>query len=484
MRAAAAPAPAANARADDAPRGVIKEKTDAALFAVDVGGDDATERRLARIARPLRAEQILAARSAVKAVDTRKRTGDDPLTDGVIEKRKKRSDGVSHAQLQRLRAIAYGGAKSAPGGVLAASRRQLPDYDPWAANAGDRFKDATVRAFEKLDFVENPQPVRAPVTLKRVPTALTAIGSVPAVRTPAPGISYNPDFDKWDALLQAEGAKEVSLERKRLAVEAEDERIQALVDDSDQEFLSDKSGDEHEDSSDDDSDDDAETKAKREAKRKTQAQKNKTLRLKERERKDVEAKSAKKQERELMMIKKYTRDVKLEERMRMARKIARMTAPDDDAKDPQIMRKKRFGKVQYVCPQPPGAGGGANTQQSPARAAGGAAARRARRLAAAAQARGQPALGPVPQSARARHRRGAHAGGVRQEGQEVDDGEVELQGLQVDGMRGRARQKCCCFFLIVLSGIIRSTNLHDVRPRGVTRAGQSARAHCSGGTRA
>jgi nucleolar protein 53 len=319
------------------------------LFSLDVDGDIATERRLAKKSKPLKSDEILATRSAVPAVDTRKRASGF-VTDGVAEKKKKRKDGVSFAQLQRLRAIAYGGASSAPAGVLASSKTvPVPDYDPWGDEAVDKFKKKADIELEQLDFVEKKNPIEAPKTLKHKPIALTATGSVPAVRLPEAGISYNPEFEKWEALLREEGEKEVEVEKKRLAEEAKAARIQALVEASDEEMESDKEewedGDEEEEG---DEEEDSENKERKEVKRKTQAQRNKESRQKEQERAREAEKKTKQLARELMLVKKYTKEIKRQEKLRMEKAIAKKTALRDDKKSLETMRKKKFGKVPYV----------------------------------------------------------------------------------------------------------------------------------------
>lgn len=325
--------------------GVIKEKSDDQLFAMDFAGDGAIERREAKTLKPLKSDQILAARSAIPPVETRKRSG--AVTDGVISKKVKRKDGVSFAQLQRLRQIAYGGASRAPGPQLVSDRKLAPDYDPWGDDAADRFKGKRELELEKLDFVEKVQKPKAPVTLKHKPIALAVIGSVPAVRLPEGGVSYNPDFELWDKLLREEGEKEVELERKRLAEEAEEARRQALIDASDEEMQS--SAEEWEDSdesADKEEGECRESAKKKEAKRKTKSQRNKALRQKELERQHAEARKLKQQERELLLAKKYALEIKHQEKLRIAKAIAKMSVNDDE-KNPKIMRKKRLGKAQY-----------------------------------------------------------------------------------------------------------------------------------------
>jgi nucleolar protein 53 len=327
--------------------GVIAEKPDELLFAMDFGGDDKIERREAKALKPLKMDEILSSRSAVPAVDSRKRKG-AVTTDGVIESKKlRRPDGVSFAQLQRLRRVAASGQGSAAS-ILASAKKGVPDFDPWAEDAEDRFKKRAEKELEKLDFVDRVVKPQAPATLKMRPVSQAVIGKVPAVRMPEPGISYNPEFEKWDQLLREEGEKEVELEKKRLAEEAEEARIQALIEAPEEEMESES---ESESSEEEEADEEEEENVdeKPEVKRKTQAQRNREARQKELARKREEEKKLKLQERELMLVKKYTREIKYQEKLRAAR-LAAKGQVDDDEMNPKIMRKKQFGKIPYVVP--------------------------------------------------------------------------------------------------------------------------------------
>jgi nucleolar protein 53 len=332
---------------------VIKERPNDLLFAVDIDGDGNQVFREKQSAgrKPLKSEQILGARSAVPAVDTRKRKG--ATTDGIIVKKVKRKDGISYGQLQRLRAIAYGQTTAPTITVTNKNNAGVPDYDPWGEGVVEKLRKKDERELEKYEFLEKKHPIKAPSTLKHKPIALSAIGFVPAVRLPEPGISYNPEFEEWDELLKREGEKEVEFEKKRLTEEAEAKRIQELVDIPTEE---EESGGDWEDEEESEAENDklantVEEKLPKEAKRKTQAQRNKEKRQKELEREREQEKKQKQQKRELVLVKQYEKEIKLQERMRMTKAIAKMTVEDDE-KNPKIMRKKRFGKVGYVFCSP------------------------------------------------------------------------------------------------------------------------------------
>jgi nucleolar protein 53 len=322
---------------------VVKEKSNELIFSVDLGGDEKIIKKEGpTLPKPLKADEVLAARSAIPAVAARKRKSCN-VTDGLVEFKKKHKNGISFAQLQRLRGIAYGGQSTTT--VLTKPGKSLPDYDPWA-EPNPLAINAAEADDNKFDFIEKKKPIKAPATLKHKPIALSATGTVPAVRLPAAGISYNPQYEKWEELLHEEGEKEVVREKKRLEQEAEERRIAELTAQPDPESAS---GSEE-------SEDDQQTEARntviREAKRKTQAQKNKARRLKEIEMKRGEERKLKKQERELLLVKKYARDLKKRENLRIANAIAKKTIVDDK-KNPKIMRKKKFGKVEYVAWSPP-----------------------------------------------------------------------------------------------------------------------------------
>lgn len=321
--------------------GVIAEKPDTALFALDLGGDVAIPKREKQTKR-LRSDEILSARSAVPAVSSRKREGNPNVGDGIVAPKRHRSGYVSRSEIQKLKAIAHG-QTAAP---VVAKSSAAEFHDPWAEPV------VTVEQLEeeKKSFIEKQMPVKPPKTLKQKPVVLAvAEKEVPAVKLPDAGISYNPEFAKWDQLLKAEGEKEVEMEKKRLAAEAEERRIQALREMSDEEPEEEEEEEDEESSEEDNSDESgdeaSEVKAvKKELKRKTQAQKNKEKRRKEQERKREEEKKEKQMQRELMLIRKHERDVKAKEKMRMAKALAKRARAE--SADPDTLRKRRFGKIE------------------------------------------------------------------------------------------------------------------------------------------
>lgn len=242
---------------------------------------------IAKKHKPLKADEIIAARSAIPALDGRKRPN-SIVTDGVIEPKTKKpkKDWVSQKELLRLKQAARE-AKPAPktGG------NEL--YDPWA----DDLDTSAQVEDPRFDFLEKPKPKVAPDTIKRAPISLAANGKpVPSVRTPHGGTSYNPQFEEWDQLLEQEGAKAVEAEKKRLEEERKDQEKQRLRDEA--------QGDDGEAKSDDESAwegfeseyEKPEWLNKKRPERKTKTQRNKIKRRKEAERQAKwEAQKAKKE---------------------------------------------------------------------------------------------------------------------------------------------------------------------------------------------
>ncbi|KKK15479.1 hypothetical protein AOCH_002381 [Aspergillus ochraceoroseus] len=200
--------------------GVLAEKPSEELFTFDTtGSSEIRDAYRKQNKRALKSEEILAQRSAIAALDTRKRVN-PKLTDGVIEPKTKKhkSDWVSRKEWLRLKQVAKDGNpmnKSGGSGL----------YDPWADEA-----DAAPVEDPQFDFLPKPKPKVAPETLKHAPISLAANGkAIPAVLKPNAGTSYNPTFEDWDRLLQEQGAKAVEAEKKRLEEERKEEERQRLI---------------------------------------------------------------------------------------------------------------------------------------------------------------------------------------------------------------------------------------------------------------
>ncbi|KAL8790369.1 MAG: hypothetical protein Q9195_006387 [Heterodermia aff. obscurata] len=197
--------------------GIIVEKPSEDLFTLDATGSEPVQKAYNKIHKPLKTDQILAQRSAIPAVESRKRS---KVTDGIVQPNSKRQkrNGVSHKEYQRLQNIAYGGS-STPNNVI--SRNKEPNYDPWAPDCNEEEQSP------RSDFLSKPKSVRAPKTLKQAPVSLVKHASAyPAVPRPKADASYNPVFEDYDKALVEEGMKEVEAERRRLqGAELEKERL-------------------------------------------------------------------------------------------------------------------------------------------------------------------------------------------------------------------------------------------------------------------
>lgn len=332
-------------------RGVIAEKASDDLFVLDTAGSTNIQATYNRKNKPLKADQILAERSAIPAFDSRKRK----TTDGVVAA-KRRKTGVSHKDYDRLRAIAYGGDAVHKDVVETGTAA----YDPWNT---EEISDP------RLTFLEKKKPIKEPETKKQAPVSLLVNGkTVPAVQKPEAGKSYNPTFEDWDQYVQRAGKKEVEAERKRLAIEAVEEELQGRVDaiiaaESDGEKTDAENsawGSEWEGI--DSEDEEAEKLKQKRPERKTQAERNKIKRRKEAERKAAQEQHEKEKLRQLQQIKALAKANSEED---AARKAAKKAAKKDlvpvndpeDASDEseqdgeEVLRRRRFGKVRV--PQAP-----------------------------------------------------------------------------------------------------------------------------------
>ncbi|RMZ84816.1 hypothetical protein DV737_g1048, partial [Chaetothyriales sp. CBS 132003] len=207
----------------------IAEQSDDQLFAADTAGDEEIK-RTHKLTKPLRVDEILAERSAVPAVDSRKRKS-SALGDGIYDSSgssKRRKEGwVAKKEVQRLRTkinaqnLLDGDGQGEAGGADA-------EFDLWGASD---LSLAVHSQTEQNEYVPPLRPKVAPATIRRAPIPLTASGK-PAkpVSSPDEGTSYNPTFESWAALITREGDKEVAVEEARLAKAHADAERQARID--------------------------------------------------------------------------------------------------------------------------------------------------------------------------------------------------------------------------------------------------------------
>ena len=309
--------------------GVIAEKASDDLFAIDTIGSADIQKEIAKRHKPLKVDQILAQRSAVPAVSSRKRFSD------VDNEGKRKKAKISGKEYDRLRAIAYGGEQVQKDVVQTGGDAE---YDPWAVQE--------VKKDPRFSFLEAKKPKVEPVTLKHAPISQAKSGkALPALPKPTGGKSYNPKFEDWQNELMRESDKAVDAEKQRLqeareeaeimeraAAETESDSGEESVWESEWEGFS-----ENEDK----------VKAKR-PERKTPSQRNKIKRRKEAERLAKHEAKMKAKEQQVQEIKKLAKSVEAKEKARAAvrealeNKTLELVSEDDG--DEEELKKRQFRK--------------------------------------------------------------------------------------------------------------------------------------------
>lgn len=323
--------------------GPIAEKPSEELFAVDTIGSEEIKKKH-KLQKPLTADKILAQRSAVRAVDSRKRPTNSRTTDGINEPSSKRQkqDWVSKKEIARIRDSLQGGSQLTTARL---EEDESPAFDLWsggAAVATVPTKGGLVKQIpaELAEYVDAVRAKVAPETLKQAANPMTASGRpVKAVKDPKAGSSYNPTFEDWDASLTREGEKEAEAERKRRAAavaEAEKEARVAAASNDDVNYQTDPESawegfeTDREDSF---------LRTKR-PERKTQAQRNKIKRRQEADRlakHEQRMANKKKQAREIEAALKAGKNVVAE------KMIAEAEQYPSDSDDDDLLRRRRLG---------------------------------------------------------------------------------------------------------------------------------------------
>lgn len=306
----------------------MAEKPSEELFTLDVTGDPKVEKASRKKRKPLRADEILAQRSVIPAVDSRKRAS-SKVTDGIIEPKtkKQRSDWVSNKEWDRLRQVAKDNKPVAKqdGGI---------QHDLWG--------DSPEISDPKFSFLPKTKAKIAPVTLKTDPISLAANGKrIPSVKKPEGGASYNPSFEEWDSLLVTEGAREVEAEKKRIEEAEKEAERQRLIEEA--------QGDDGQVKSDDESAwegfeseyEKPEWLNKKRPERKTQAQRNKIKRRKAAERKERWEAKMKQKEEQAQQIKDIAQRVEEQEEIR---KQLQINNDSSDEGDDTVLRRRPLGK--------------------------------------------------------------------------------------------------------------------------------------------
>ncbi|OHX01063.1 60s ribosomal biogenesis protein [Colletotrichum incanum] len=199
--------------------GVVAEKDSADLFTLDTVGK--IEKR-PKPKKTLKSDEIIAARSSVPAVSSRKKRENESskTANGLLPVKRQRTDWVSHKELDRLRRVADGQEESS---IVP----REATYDLWGATAPAAVAAAKAdpSTTKEDNFLPPLVKAKPPKTLKHKPLSLAASGKqIPAVLKPTGGYSYNPTFDDYADRLEEESAKAVAAEQARLAAE-EAERI-------------------------------------------------------------------------------------------------------------------------------------------------------------------------------------------------------------------------------------------------------------------
>ncbi|KAF1993012.1 putative 60S ribosomal biogenesis protein Nop53 [Amniculicola lignicola CBS 123094] len=309
--------------------GVIAEKTADQLFVVDTFGDKEVARKVTSRHKPLKADEILAQRSAIPAVSSRKRLSD-------FEEPKPKKSRVSGKDYDKLRAIAYGGDQVQKDIVEIGTA----DHDPWAVQ--------DVKKDPKYSFLEEKKAKREPATLKRAPVSLAKDGKeIPALRKPEAGKSYNPLLEDWANLIEREGQKEVEAEKVRLQEAREEaehmERVIAAAEEPDTEDDNESAWEsEWEGFSDVDDD----SKKQKRPERKTPTQRNKIKRRKEAERLARHEAKMRARDKQALKIQDLIKSVAEKEKATAAAREVALTLKGDEASSDgeEVLRKKRFGK--------------------------------------------------------------------------------------------------------------------------------------------
>ncbi|KAI0173309.1 P60-like protein [Hypoxylon sp. FL1284] len=317
--------------------GVVAEKPSEELFVVDTVGDASIPKKFPKhTSKPLKADEIIAARSAVPSVSLRKRPG-DKTTDGIIPAKRPRREYVTHKELTRLRKVADG-HHDATIEVTDAT------YDPWGAVPQPETQEPKDNRDDKI---------KAPKSFSKKPISLLASGKAPkAVPKPTGGYSYNPDFNEYEARYTEESNKAVETERKRLEAEeadrlkkeaaarsaAEAEAAEARAElsewDEDSEWEGFQSGGEE-----------MKASAKR-PERKTKAQRNRIQRRKEEERRLRHEAKTKVRKAQLEEIKRIAQEASERD---IQRALARTTTDESESSaddNDEELRRRQLGKLK------------------------------------------------------------------------------------------------------------------------------------------
>ncbi|KUI68390.1 hypothetical protein VM1G_04100 [Cytospora mali] len=318
--------------------GVIAEKESDDLFILDTVGNAANVKKVPKV-KGLKADEIIASRSAVPAVSSKKRSG-DKTTDGLLPAKRQRTNYVTRKELSRIKKVADGHHESTVEVVDAA-------YDPWAIDVTPTA--SAIEKPQKNEWIPEPTRAKVPSTLAKKPISLAANGKqVPAVAKPAGGYSYNPVVTDYINRLEEEGEKAVEAERKRLEAEAADLMKQEAAARSAAEAEAAEAKAEmsewDEDSAWEGLESEAEGVTAKRPKRKTPAQRNKAKRRKEEERQKKHDAAAKRKEQQAKHIKELAEAVELKQQELALQKLE-MSDGESEGND-MALRRRQLGKFK------------------------------------------------------------------------------------------------------------------------------------------
>ena len=326
--------------------GVIAEKPSSELFTLDISGNQSIQREYNKQHKPLKSNEILARRSAVPAIDSRRRPS-LRVTDGVLETKRQRSGGVSRKELARLKRFARADFTHAEN--LDESGR--PSEDIW----GDQMTRSDVEK-ELFPFLEPAKPVHEPPTIRRGPVSLAASGKeIPAVQKPKPETSYNPQSTEYFRAFAREGEKEIQAELKRRREVEEEQQRQLRVEKAREDAEAyEKLVEAGEDSVWEGFESEWENEstpvaAQKRPERKTRAQRNKIIRRKEAEKKTMAEARLKDRNRQAGRIKEIVRSLDTPDRPSPIVLPTSTNADEQESSEEEVLlRKRRFGKAPCV----------------------------------------------------------------------------------------------------------------------------------------
>lgn len=316
--------------------GIIAERAADDLFSVDIAGDENVGRKQ-KGQKLLKADEIVAQRSAVPGLEPRKRKAAGPVIGESTGKKPKDGKYISNYELKKLKKAA-----DTTGGVEV---EESAAHDPWAA--------PTPWKHANLDFLEEKKPKVEPRSLRQAPVSLAANGKpIPAVRKPEGGKSYNPLVGEWTALLEREGAEAVAKEEARILAEAaeraKEERLELerkKVEAAEREEVATDYESEWEGIQSEAEEQNYSTKQKR---RKTPAERNKIKARKEREQRETWERKQKERDAQEARIKEIAAEMSAKDKGKknLALKVQHHSSDDESDDGMEKLAPRRFGKTQ------------------------------------------------------------------------------------------------------------------------------------------